>query len=108
MTTKYETGATTHAVNDLILFTDNTRELAELKDSIYDAERFFKNMDKDQSTDFSPNKFVKLFHAARGRYYAEMPNYDNKHIKNMTKEEMNEYCQLYADDFENWKADHNS
>lgn len=29
--TTYETGATSHAVNDLILFTDNTRELAELR-----------------------------------------------------------------------------
>lgn len=34
-TVKYETGATSHAVNDLILFTDNTRELAELRDKIY-------------------------------------------------------------------------
>lgn len=30
MKTIYETGATSHAVNDLILYTDNTRELAEL------------------------------------------------------------------------------
>jgi hypothetical protein len=33
----YETGATSHAVNDLVLFTDDTRELAELRDTIYES-----------------------------------------------------------------------
>ena len=34
-TTIFETGATTAAVNELILFTDNTQKLVDIRDNIY-------------------------------------------------------------------------
>jgi len=98
-TVKYETGATSHAVNDLILFTDNTRELAECRDNIYAA--FANNNSAPQHFDFST-----LIRMAKAYYYNEFTKANSKHIESMSYEEIKEYCQLYADDFNNWKSEH--
>jgi hypothetical protein len=100
----YETGATSHAVNDLILFTDNTRKLAELRDSIYkewaDCIPYTPSViDKTQS------RFDKLFFAAADAYRKEFPT-SHDHIITMTINEMEEFATLYAIDFTNWKSEH--
>lgn len=102
----YETGATSHAVNDLILFTDNTRELAELRNRIY--TRFLHwNRRKSESRDNEMYVcLIELFNAAKSQYIKEFRDFeDNKHIRLMPIGQMNEYLQLYIDDFENWKAE---
>lgn len=93
----FETGATTHAVNELILFTDTTSELSELKDNIY------KQVIHKQSC---PNDiFLNLLIASQERYNKEFPK-RSRHIVYMSKSEELEYCNLYASGFNNWKSEH--
>lgn len=97
--TTYETGATSHAVNDLILFTDNTRELAELRDSIYTA-----CVDMKLTCDL--DRFLKLLKAANSAYLKEFPNKeDHSHIYGLSQNQIIEYCGLYVSDFEKWKQE---
>ncbi len=108
MTTKkiiYETGATSHAVNDLILFTDNTRELAEFRDKIY--------IDWAKVGSFGTTahyeRFIPLYNKAVKQYKKEFPSFeDHKHIICMDGIECREYAQLYVNDFETWKIEHKS
>lgn len=94
---KYETGATSHAVNDLILFTDTTRELAEMRDNIYASVL---------SKESCPNDiFLPLLDAAQLMYYKEFKTCHSG-ITNMTPTENLEFCNLYAIDFANWKLEH--
>lgn len=100
----FETGATSHAVNDLILFTDNTRELAELRDDIYKMMWQFDLMG-DVKT-WNNERFQKLLNKARAAYSNEFGGDNSLHIINMTDAEKIEYRQLYMNDFENWKSEH--
>lgn len=99
----FETGATSHAVNDLILFTDNTKELAELRDSIY---KEWANNTKfiPSATDKTKSRFDSLFFAAAEAYRKEFPASHN-HIITMDLSEMEQYTILYAYDFDNWKSE---
>lgn len=100
-TTKFETGATSHAVNDLIIFTDNTRELAELRDSIYTTMWQFDLM--GDTSKWDNIRFDKLLNKARATYANHCGGDNSLHIINMTPEQKEEYHQLYMKDFENWK-----
>jgi hypothetical protein len=95
-TTQFETGATSHAVNELILYTDQTKELAELRDALY------KSYDKRKSV----RHFDKLYLAARNKYIKEFGNANSLHLLTISGPQIDEYCQLYVDDFENWKSEH--
>lgn len=111
----YETGAINHAVNDLILFTDNTRHLAKLRDSIYNQSLNINNTDRRQ---WLVSKFNGLYIEARETYKKEFPRFlDHQHIVaevetwgvhkgKFTHEQFMEYCMLYADNFEHWKTEH--
>jgi hypothetical protein len=100
----FETGATSHAVNDLILFTDNTRELAELRDGIYTMMWQFDLMGNPTTWDNS--RFDKLLNKARALYANTFGGDDSIHVINMKTEAKDEYKQLYMKDFENWKSEH--
>lgn len=110
MTTTYETGATSPAVNDLILFADNTRELAKLRDEIYMQD--VKPSDNDIIVKgILQVRFNRLFYETIMAYKKEFPNDyyltrgeigDNV----ITYAEQEEFCKLYADDFDNWKREH--
>lgn len=122
MTTTYETGASSHAVNDLILFTENTRELAELRDEMF--AKLGKKLAKSSAA-IGHTYFHPLLRAATRKYAKEFPNRDdNKHIvawyvfeydekgvkryntyDGLSGEQCNEYCRLYALDFELWKQE---
>lgn len=131
-TQTYETGATSHAVNDLILFTDNTRELAELRDKIYmqGVKPDENDIIKSHLTGFFGNgecsgyagtiqervkailqkRFARLFYEALEFYKKEFPeNYyqsrGNTGSNIISYDEQEEFCQLYANDFENWKRE---
>lgn len=95
--TVYETGATSHAVNDLILFTDNTRELAELRDKCYLQRIKLKGR-------ISVWDFNNLIIEAQKRYVSLFPT-SSSHISKMSQPQMVEYAQLYANDFQNWKKE---
>lgn len=99
--TNFETGASTHAVNDLILFTDNTPVLAKLRDAIYN--------DITEAGYFGTGakylRFMPLFEAARKHYIHEFKNRGAGHIIRMTYEEISEYCQLFINDLDNWKSE---
>ena len=99
--TIYETGATSHAVNDLILFTDNTRELAEYRDYLY--QQAINNDAPDNSI---WTYFGGLCVDAKKIYKKEFGNRNSLHIIQMTAAEVEEYCKLYANDFTNWKQEH--
>lgn len=100
----YETGATSHAVNDLILFTDNTRALAELRDSIYSA--MYQCDLIDGSQDWANIQFDKLLNKSRAAYANEFGGDNSLHIINMQSPEKEEYRQLYLLDYPNWKSEH--
>lgn len=105
MKTKYETGATSHAVNDLILFVDNTKELVALRDSIYrDGVQYPHTLGKTLEHGFKQYLLTKAMHAYRHEFRHDPDSY--QHIVNMTEEERTEFCKLYADDFDNWKFEH--
>lgn len=106
---KYETGATSHTVNDLMLFTDNTRELAEKKDSIYEAMHQMDLIAKsaNQDTIWENTQFIKLLRDAKTLYYRTFPNFeDHAHIHNMKDVENREFCTLYLNDYNTWKLEH--
>jgi hypothetical protein len=111
----YETGATSHAVNDLILFTDNTRALVEQRDNIY-KKMIRYTADIDLETKWFSD-WNKLLLCAAREYRKIFPNYkDHKHINHIkslsfdcgtwTDEQTREYIMIYINDFENWKKEH--
>lgn len=106
MKPNYETGATTHAVNDLILFTDNTRILAQKRDEIY--RKYIKPSPKLADWKESMRcEFLKSLQPTAAHQYDKEFNYTgNEHITQMSEEERNEYATIYANDFESWKKEH--
>lgn len=99
----YESGATSHAVNDLILFTDNTRELAELRDSIYSAMWQCDLMCTNK--EWSSDNFIKLLNKARATYANQLGGENAIHIINMTDAQKEEFRRLYLIDYRIWKSD---
>lgn len=105
----YETGATSHAVNDLILFTDNTRELAEKRDSIYEAmyQMDLVGQSTNMPTNWDNTQFIKLLRDAKSSYYKSFPTAeDHGHIYSMTDVQNKEFCSLYLNDYNSWKSEH--
>lgn len=99
----YETGATTHATNDLILFADNTKELAELRNSIYLS--FARPQSVLDKIDLA-SRFQHLYLKAVAAYKKEFPQTDRRYFLPIGSDMANEFCQLYAADFEAWKVEH--
>lgn len=91
--TTFETGATSHAVNELILFTDNTRELAELRDRIY------VKMKEDNTSSYNPFNFERLLTMSSHQYRREIGDI------RMTDNEKMEYLFIYSDRFVDWKQE---
>lgn len=100
----FETGATSHAVNDLILFTDNTKELASLRDKLYQDWAETGNF----GTSRLYERFISLFNAACKAYNKEFKHdpISCQHINSLKNAGCIEYCQLYVNDFETWKSEH--
>lgn len=100
----FETGATKHYINSLVLFTDNTSKLIELRDEIYENHRHEEKL--------NPEIFVALCDAARREFLFEngWESVEAKPIDKMRYKkyyaDVLEFCQIYANDFENWKIDH--
>lgn len=103
---KYETGATSPAVNDLILFTDNTRRTAERRDEIYkkyiQPSKKLKDWYKSMEAEFEKVLCPYAMH----QYWVEHGESNSKHIANIGKDGHKEFAALYASDFEHWKSEH--
>lgn len=100
MEANFETGAKTHAVNDLILFTDTTEKLCLLRDKIF--KDWFDNGSFGTQPYYS--RFEYLFNLAVKEYIREFPT-SHSHITGMTKDEIRDYCNLYVADYLDWKED---
>lgn len=102
----YETGTTSHAVNDLILFTDNTRRTAERRDEIYkkyiNPSKKLKDWYKSMEAEFKKVLCPYSMH----QYWVEFGESNSKHIANIGEDGHKEFADLYARDFENWKSEH--
>lgn len=48
---------------------------------------------------------MQLLDKAIVQYYNEFKAYNNKHIHDISGTEAQEYCTLYANDFNNWKKE---
>jgi hypothetical protein len=100
----FETGATSAAVNELILYTDSTEQLAALRDEFYIDELpgYFNPNARKKSL---VNALVTLCHTAITRYTNEMGYVNSKHIRDLTSDQISEYCQIYANRFPEWKKE---
>lgn len=93
----FETGATSAAVNELILYTDNTRELAEKRD------KYFYRAEIGRSLEMC---IIDLYWDAINAYKKEFPyGAEYSPVKDMTQIERHEYCQIYANRFAEWKKE---
>jgi len=110
----YETGATSHAINDLILWAENTKELTMIRDSIYSRALSkgdiinLKHKDKGFSNDNFYEALSRAFHklliVAKLSYIEKFPN-DSHHITDINYSQKQEFCNLYAEGFKNWCLD---
>ena len=98
----FESGATSHAVNDLILFTDNTRQTVQLRDEIYSDWQTTGNF----GTRPHYERFWPLLASAKRHYINEFKNSGAGHILRMTNGEIMEYLKIYVDGFKEWKDEH--
>lgn len=100
----FETGATKDFINSLVLFTDNTGSLVELRDEIYENHKHL--------TELKPEIFVALCDAARltflrenGYECPESKGIDNMRYKKYYNN-VQEFCMIFVNRFEDWKTDH--
>jgi len=93
----YETGATSHAVNDLILFTDSTRELVDSRDIIY-------NQLVAGNTPPQSYHFKSLLTLAINSYIHTFPT-SHWETTLLSEAQKHEFCQLYANEFNIWKSE---
>lgn len=102
----YETGATSWEVNNLILFADNTRNLSEMKDSVYSTiERRIK-MGGTPTKEEIAKRFKTFLIKSQGQYIREMGNTKQaKEDVSLTPAQEAEFLNLYAEEFPSWILD---
>jgi hypothetical protein len=106
MSTIFETGTNSHAVNELVIYTENTEKLAGERDGIY------KRIDQQlsgQLLDISNTRlvnrlcrqFLNLFEQAKKQYLSEFD--EANHILHLTKKQRREYLLIYLGYFMDWR-----
>lgn len=106
-TIKYETGANSHAVNELILYIDTTQRLAVKRDEIY--KKYIKPSPKLTDWYKSMTKELEkvLLPLAIHQYRMELGEELYKEICfNRDQSEHSEFGEIYARRFYNWKSEH--
>lgn len=91
--TIYETGATSHEVNELVLFTQNTAELAAMRDSLF--------MKFSESNPPHWKQFYTLLDAAKSAYRNDVIT----QLARISEEQEKEFCILYCSLFKEWKRE---
>ncbi len=97
----YSTGATSHVVNELILFTNNDAELVKIRDFIYDRYRNPISADWQKNMKFT--LLNDLFYKASNKYLDTYSGEVYANMAEITVPQQNEYIQLYVDNLESWK-----
>ncbi len=97
----FETGARDHAINELVLFTDNTRDLVDIRDSIC---RTFADKTGHRAEKIAA--FLPLLNQARVMYCKEFPTSCN-HIQGLTEDQRADYLSLYASEVDQWNKEQN-
>lgn len=93
----FETGATSHEVNELILHADNDARLAGERDGIYQMA-----VNGNWNNARLHQQFKRIFsYMTETSYNKEVPS---EKIQ-LNEEQRNEFAQLYTDGFTNWKRD---
>lgn len=101
----YETGATSHAVNDLILFTDTSAKLARDRDVTYTDRATNVIDDYNMYWQF----YYTLFTAACVAYRHETGKpYLVTRSHKLREASRREYAQLFANYYPTWKKEHGS
>lgn len=122
----HETGAYTDLVNDLILFTDTTKELAELRDRIYTRfkpvkatrqrklteQGFIPMTATEWNTERLAKAFEVLLNKAWKQYHDEVDSWVCIHQESSRtatiengKRQIEEYCLNYAERYPEWIAE---
>lgn len=99
---KFETGASTQAVNDLIIYTSNTKELAELRDNIY-KKCCEKGFTLEDNTEEIEESFQELFKEVQTKYINKYGRENSQHVYDIGKKQWQEYLFFYVDKFDKWK-----
>lgn len=91
----FETGAISSEIDNLILYVDTTRQLAEKRDEIY--------MKKVENPDYSVFDDFKYFLIS-----TVLPTYkiEHKEDHNLSEQQIEDFALLYSKDFKNWKQEH--
>lgn len=88
----FETGALTSEINDLVLYTDTTKVLAEFRDYLFKITSV-----RGQQL---PSSFMSLFKRARNRYINE---FDDTEVLSISQAQ--DYCNVYFARFLSWKKE---
>ncbi|ANS04883.1 hypothetical protein [uncultured Mediterranean phage] len=95
----FESGASNHALNDLMLYGDNTRETAE------ELNRIFTMIKDNEKADF--NYLLRQYLLIVRRAYLREFNHKGAadHIKSISKDDVKEWVLLYRLEFQRWLLD---
>ncbi len=99
---RHETGAMTTEVNDLILYADNTQELAEMRDAVYKSfysKNGGKQNDAELAAAFMNSRFITCAHK---NYQAEV------NTLNFSPQLKDDFCRIYALEYTQWVNDRKS
>lgn len=109
---KYETGATSQAINDLILFTD--KELTEKRDSRYEYVVAYEKLDHPfiasekykvrMLKQYSNGQFKYLLYDVIRAYNKKIG--DTYYFDTLSQKQKNEYARLYFEKYTTWKKEH--
>lgn len=99
----FETGTDSPKVNNLILFADNTKNLAEIRDAVY--ELWVNRISKGATPTIEEiaSKFKTFLVKAIAQYIRELGNTpEAKEEVDLTSEEKKDFQNIYALEFPNW------
>lgn len=97
---KFETGATTHTVNDLILWIENDQRSFEQIENVY------KDNQRHKFNSFGAINFNIAVNEGISNYKLQFPT-SCDHVKEMTYQELAELCRYFAKGYTNWSDENN-
>jgi hypothetical protein len=95
--TQFETGASTHTVNDLILFIENDREAWDMIENLYKGLRSGYIREVNSGMPFAVGFGI-------GRYIQTFPT-SSDHVRSMTTEERAELIAYFVGYYKQWKEE---
>lgn len=101
----YETGATSHAVNELVLYVDTTSTLAAMRDECY--QRFYESHGVLTGEAQFRTGLAHLLNSAVHQWTQEFKSIKKEvtDMRALNKSQRAEFVELYKKDFNNWKRE---